>query len=615
MFTFGGAAEGGPKYGQDLFKLLSSCIQAGSLKSPSSFGFKRFIILFANSFLPQYLKSLYNGDRLGMACLAFSLAQYHRSYTRNCMSANGQKSDHKLTLFQYNVIRMIFNLYFHPLSKVPGPVAWKASRLPFIWALLRGTIVHDIERLHRQYGPILRIAPDEVTFAHEDAWRDIFQLRKDHQQFLKDINWWKAQPGMPDSLISAIDPKHHARIRGLFAPGFTPRALKEQEHILHFYANLLVERIRERVIEEPKSGAVIDIVPWFNFITFDIFGDLGFGESFNCLQDSKYHPWIALLFNSVKAASYVAAARFYPIVERLLLMCIPPSLRKMQRDHYQQIVDKVDRRLNFELERPDIMSHVIRGIERGELPLGTVHTTFMVLTTAGSETTATALSGTLNYLVNNPDKLENLTREVRGAFPQENDIDLEALRKLPYLNAVLNEGLRLCPPIPWVLPRRVPEGGDTVCGTWLPGGVWRNPRVFCFIPLLAPFMSLANMAWVQTPVSIQAYAMNRDPTNFHQATSFVPERWLSDTRTDPESPFFHDRLQAVQPFSDGPRACLGQHLAWAEMRLILAKLLRVFEFEVVEDRKMRWEDLRTFLLVEKKPIEVRAKLRATGSAA
>lgn len=124
------------------------------------------------------------------------------------------------------------------------------------------------------------------------------------------------------------------------------------------------------------------------------------------------------------------------------------------------------------------------------------------------------------------------------------------------------------------------------------------------------------MGVAQTPVSIQAYTMNRDPAYFHSATSFVPERWLSDSRTDQESPFFHDRLQVVQPFSDGPRACLGQHLAWAELRLILSKLIWVFDFEVVEDRKMRWEDLRTFLLVEKKPIEVRARLRdSTASVA
>ncbi|KAM0256936.1 hypothetical protein ACHAQJ_004637 [Trichoderma viride] len=469
-----------------------------------------------------------------------------------------------------------------------SPVTWRASRLPFIWSLVRGNLVRDLERLHRKYGTVLRIAPDEVTFAHEDATKDILQFRKDHQPFLKDLVWWKAQPGMPDSLISIIDPKQHARIRSLLAPGFTLRALKKQEDILHFYVNLLVDRIRELVSKEPKSGAVIDIVPWFNYITFDIFGDLGFAESFNCLQNSKYHPWIALLFNSVKAVSFGAAVRFYPVLERMLFMCIPPSLRKVQMDHLQLIIDKVARRLNFELERPDIMSHVIRGAEHHELPPGVMDMTFMVLTIAGSETTATALSGTLNYLVNNPDKLETLKREIYQEFPVENDINLEALRKLPYLNAVINEGLRLCPPVPWILPRRVPEGGDTVCGTWLPGG---------------------------TPVSIQAYALNRDPRLFHSATSFIPERWLPATHTNPKSPFFHDRLQAVQPFSDGPVSCLGQHLALAEIRLILVKMLWTFDFEVVEDRKTRWEDLRTFLLVEKTPIEVRAKLRVTDQIA
>jgi cytochrome P450 len=394
------------------------------------------------------------------------------------------------------VLRSILNLFFHPLSKVPGPVTWRASRLPFIWSLIRGNLVRDIERLHRKYGPVLRIAPDEVTFAYEDATRDILQFRKDHQPFLKDLIWWKALPGMPDSLISVIEPKAHANIRGLLAPAFTLRALKEQEGILHFYVNLLVERIQELVNKEPKSGAVINVVPWFNFVTFDIFGDLGFGESFNCLQDSKYHPWIALLFNSVKAVSFGSAVRFYPVVERILFMCIPPSLRKVQRDHYQLIVDKVARRLNFELERPDIMSHVMRGLERHELAQDTVDMTFMVLTIAGSETTATLLSGTLNYLVNNPDKLETLEREIRQAFPAEDDINLEDLRKLTYLNAVINEGLRLCPPVPWILPRRVPEGGDTVCGTWLPGGVRWNPNMLLHRPslYLCIIVSLANMA-------------------------------------------------------------------------------------------------------------------------
>ncbi|KAK3392843.1 cytochrome P450 [Podospora didyma] len=488
-----------------------------------------------------------------------------------------------LLLVAYPFARAIYNIYFHPLSNIPGPRIWSVTRLPFVRSLLQGTIVHDIQKLHRQYGPVLRIAPNEVTFAQPEAWDDIF--RPPQGQLLKDPIWWKRGPKMAVSLISAIEPDEHARIRKALAPGFTPRALKSQEPFIQRYVTLLADRLRETVLAESSSHAEIDIGPWFNFATFDIFGDLGFGEPFDCLQDSRYHPWIALLFNSVKAAAFTSATRFYPAVEYILRRCIPPSLRKMQQDHFQQIVDKVHRRLNYEMERPDIMSHVIKDVEG--LPIDVISTTFMILTTAGSETTATTLSGTMNYLIQHPDKLKVLADEVRKRFKtgSESDMTFDALRNIPYLNAVLSEGLRLCTPIPWILPRLVPLEGGTICGVFLPGG---------------------------TPVSIQAYAMNRDPAYFHRADSFLPERWLPEASTDEKSPYFGDRWEAMQAFSLGARSCMGQNLAWAEMRLIMARLLWNFDFEAPEDKGkwLKWEDLRTFLLVEKRPINVRLKLRA-----
>lgn len=302
-----------------------------------------------------------------------------------------------------------------------------------------------------------------------------------YRQFLKDPVWWAAQSGQPVHLISAINPETHARIRKVLAPAFTKKALRSQEKIVQQYTSLLVERLHEQAEKTGNKGVELDIVPWLHYTTFDIFGDLGFGESFDCLQDSKYHPWIALLFNSVKAASFISATRFYPVIEFLLTKSIPPSLKKMQADHYQQIVDKVHRRMNWELERPDIMSHVIQG-KHNEMDMGEINGTFMVLTIAGSETTATCLAGTLSYLVNvKEDKLAILADEVRQRFPSPDGMTLEALRDLPYLNAVIKEGLRLCPPIPWMLPRRVPAGGDTVGGVWLPGGV-SSPAIFFFLP-------------------------------------------------------------------------------------------------------------------------------------
>ncbi|RDW63132.1 cytochrome P450 [Aspergillus mulundensis] len=456
-------------------------------------------------------------------------------------------------------------------------------------------------RLHEQYGPVVRVAPNEVTFAHPGAYADILLPRSENnqQQFVKDPVWWGRLPGHPDSLFNVISPEKHALMRRTLSPGFTARALRQQEPFIQKYVNLLVAQLQDLVTE--GEGVEVNMTPWFNYTAFDIFGDLAFGESFDCLQHSRHHPWVALLFNSIKAAVVVISTRYYPLVESILLKCVPPSMREIQRDRYQQIVDKVQRRLSWELQRPDLMSHLIDEGGALRLDAGEIFATFMMLTTAGSETTATALTGMFNYLVNHStSSLRQLENEIRGAFSSTEDITLEAVRNLPFLNAVIHEGLRLCPPLPWVLPRIVPEGGSVVCGTWLPAGVMSPP-----LPL--PSLRLTGVS--QTPVSIQAYTLNRDPALFHRSTSFLPERWLPSSASDPDSCFFNDQRQAVRPFTIGPLACLGQQLAWAEMRLILAKLVWTFDFQATSGECVRWEDLRTYLLVERKPINVRISLR------
>jgi cytochrome P450 len=90
---------------------------------------------------------------------------------------------------------------------------------------------------------------------------------------------------------------------------------------------------------------------------------------------------------------------------------------------------------------------------------------------AGSETTANALSGMLARLVYNPDKYAILVKEIREAFEKEEEIRYEQLSELPYLNAVIEEGLRIHPPVPTGLLRTVPKDGDTIDGLWVPGGV------------------------------------------------------------------------------------------------------------------------------------------------
>lgn len=87
----------------------------------------------------------------------------------------------------------------------------------------------------------------------------------------------------------------------------------------------------------------------------------------------------------------------------------------------------------------------------------------------------------MNYLTTrgNEAVISSLVQEIRNSFDTEDEITFERLANLQYLNATINEGLRLCPPVPIMLPRLVPEGGDTVCGMWMPGGV-SIPLLYCF---------------------------------------------------------------------------------------------------------------------------------------
>ena len=120
--------------------------------------------------------------------------------------------------------------------------------------------------MHRKYGPIVRIAPNEITFAKSEAWTEIFQGRAGHLQFSKDPIWWARQPGQPESLLSAgFD--DHARMRKLLNHGFTQRALKKQEPIIQKYVGLLIDRLREQTIKK-SDGVVIDMVSVSNIFLF-----------------------------------------------------------------------------------------------------------------------------------------------------------------------------------------------------------------------------------------------------------------------------------------------------------------------------------------------------------
>jgi cytochrome P450 len=122
-------------------------------------------------------------------------------------------------------------------------------------------------------------------------------------------------------------------------------------------------------------------------------------------------------------------------------------------------------------DRPDFMSFLLKYNDEKGLSIPEIRSNSNVLIPGGSETTGTFLAGTTWHLLKNPDKMKKLVDEVRGAFTAQEEINVVKLNGLKYLTAVIEEGLRVYPPVPSNMPRMTPSEGANVCGKWVPGNV------------------------------------------------------------------------------------------------------------------------------------------------
>ena len=165
-------------------------------------------------------------------------------------------------------------------------------------------------------------------------------------------------------------------------------------------------------------------------------------------------------------------------VNRLLGLSGPQS---KQEDF---AVGQVEKRLALtDTTRPDFLGAMERAKDTDGLKKITkeeiMHNMRLVVL-AGSETTATTLSGAAFLLATHPDVQRKLAQEVRTSFGSEEEIDLFSVQKLKYMLAVLNEAMRVFPPVPSSLPRKCQKGGDTICGGFVPEGVSSFLLLFFF---------------------------------------------------------------------------------------------------------------------------------------
>jgi cytochrome P450 len=462
----------------------------------------------------------------------------------------------------YNIGKIAYNLFFHPLRKYPGPLL---ARSTYHWKQNRNTkgiLPQSLKLLHEKYGPIVRLAPNELSFIQGKAWKDIYGYHSGYEM-TKEEGFYKPMGHRePDNIITASR-ERHTQIRRSISHGFSERAMRGQEPIIGGYVDLMISRLAEKSKEGP-----VDMVAWLNYATFDIITSLGLGHDLKNLENSSNHPWVNMGPAVVKELAFMQLLiQFLPV--GFVHKIFQSNFFSARKNHFGYARDRVRERMQLDVERPDFLEGLIHMKEPMELDelVGNAQ----IIITAGSETTSSLLASTLFLLGKHPEIKARLTKEVRSSFKDEKDITLLSVSHLTYMLAVLNESMRRFPPVAIGFPRVVPKGGHDIAGHFIPEnttvGVWQLPSY-------------------------------HNENNFVEPLVFNPERFLGDPK------FANDDMSVLQPFGVGPRNCIGKTLAYAEMRVVLARLLYKFDMELAPGNDDWLLNQRVFTFWHKGPLPI-----------
>ncbi|RYO81975.1 hypothetical protein DL766_003476 [Monosporascus sp. MC13-8B] len=478
-----------------------------------------------------------------------------------------------LVLFIIGVLlRPFYNVFLHPLRNYPGPFLCRATFLKWMLVQCQGESNNYLQAMHRKYGHVVRIEPNVLSFIDGQAWPDIYGHKTGHRTGsaageMARGNLPKSSYGVRTNangyadIINAPTEADHRRMRRLMNHMFSASAIAGQLPIIRKYVDILIARLHARA----ALGEQVDIVMWYNYTTFDILGQLAFGQDFGCLQDGEFHPWVSNIFGSLKDSFLERTLdRFpWPLNKIIYYLWVPRNLTMARKNEFDFATIRAKDRIarGITMEKHDFMSYMLKYNDE-----------------KGMSEAAIYLSGITYHLMLNPRVMKKLTHLVRSTFTREDDITPNPVTELEYLTAVLKEGGRTYPPVPSGLPRQATEGGSSIVGQVVPEG---------------------------TVVYVHPMSINLSPNNFADPLEFVPERWLKD----PPAKYANDNLEATQPFSVGPKSCIGRNLAMAEMRLILARMVWNFDLELCDESRGWKESQLVFNVWEKKPLKVKVTSR------
>jgi len=450
----------------------------------------------------------------------------------------------------------------------------------------RSDVVHE---LHKKYGTFVRLAPNHVSIADPGALQIVYA----HGNGSLKSEFYDAFVSIHRGLFNTRDRADHARKRKIVSHIFSQKNVLEFEPIARIYIDQLLKQWDRMCDAAVKGGSGLegdgwsgrdgrlwlDCLPWYNYLAFDIIGDLAFGSPFGMVLKAKDSAPVAISqqdamnsYGTEQAPKVVEIPAVQILNDRgefsASMGVLPPSWRpyvrrlpwynkgsKAVKNLAGLAVAAVAKRLTTPTDRVDLLSKLQQGRDDEGNLMGTAELTAEALTQliAGSDTTSNSSCAITYYLARYPRVQEKLQKELDEALGASDDTvtTYEQVKRLPYLDAVVNEALRIHSTSGMGLPRVAPEGGLTIDGIHFPQG---------------------------TILSVPTYTIHRDKDAWgDDVDEYRPERWFERD---------HATIQkAFNPFSFGPRACVGRNLASMELLIIISSILRRYHFVLAEPEK------------------------------
>ncbi|KAI8649474.1 hypothetical protein NCS56_01495900 [Fusarium sp. Ph1] len=470
----------------------------------------------------------------------------------------------------YLVCKVIYNLFFHPLSKFPGPkIAAIGTYYEFYHDVIRdGTYLWRIEEMHRKYGPVVRINADELHIHDPDFYSKIYAGSKRVNKYGPAV----AAFTVPRATLATIDHDVHRLRRSILNPYFSKRAVTMLEPLI----NDKVDRLCRRLEEWIGQGTAVDLDAAMAALTADIVSIYFYGKDFDYLggKDFKFVVRDAIL----GLIGFYHFSRFVPAVANFINSLPIPVVRMIQPgaaallESQQEIKAEIQQSLN-EKDNVKSKSVIVGALGDPDIPaeektLDRLVDEGVTVIFAGTETTARSISVAMFHLLRNKSLLQKLRDELSTVDKgPDGQWAYNQLETLPYLVR------------PHLMERDCYQMVTLTVGViHLRLGVFKK---VCDLPmdLSSGFqeslqMKPYNMAiGLSRPVE-STLLVHLDPSIFPSPNTFNPDRWVRAAREGVHLSKY------ICSFTKGTRQCLGINLAYAELYIAIAKVATSFEMEL-----------------------------------